>query len=171
MIYVVLFWEFFKVGLLAIGGGLVTVPFLYDLAEKYNWFNAGELANMIAVSESTPGPLGVNMSTYAGFKAADICGGLAATLGLITPSVIIIILLARYMQNHPQNLKLEVILKSIRPAVLALICMAGLVIAQTSVANYTQLAAVILAFALIHKFKKSPILYIILGAVGGLLLA
>lgn len=167
MMYIVLFWEFFKVGLLAIGGGLVTVPFLYDLAEKYNWFNAGELANMIAVSESTPGPLGVNMSTYAGFKAADICGGLAATLGLITPSVIIIILLARYMQN----LKLEVILKSIRPAVLALICMAGLVIAQTAVANYTQLAAVVLAFALIHKFKKSPIFYIILGAVGGLLLA
>jgi len=91
MIYLILFGEFFKIGLLAIGGGLVTVPFLYEMAENYAWFDTLELTNMIAVSESTPGPIGVNMATYAGFSAAGIMGGIIATLGLITPSMIIIV--------------------------------------------------------------------------------
>ena len=82
MIYLLLFYEFFKVGLFAIGGGLVTVPFLFDLSAKYSWFTTKELADMIAISESTPGPLGVNMATFGGFHAAGIWGGIIATLGL-----------------------------------------------------------------------------------------
>lgn len=171
MIYAILFWEFFKIGLLAVGGGLVTVPFLYELAESYHWFGPDELANMIAVSESTPGPLGVNMATYAGFKAAGICGGIVATLGLIMPSLLIIIWLARYLQKHPHNPCLENVLTFIRPAVLALICSAGWLIARAAVTDYGHAAAALLCLALIHFVKKSPIFYIILGAVGGVLLA
>lgn len=171
MIYAVLFWEFFKIGLLAVGGGLVTVPFLYELAETYHWFAPEELADMIAVSESTPGPLGVNMATYAGFKTAGIGGGLLATFGLIMPSLLIIILLARYLQKHPHNQWLEDILIFIRPAVLALICSAGWLIARAAVTDYVHAAAALLCLLLIHFVKKSPIFYIILGAVGGLFLA
>ena len=96
MIYLVLFWEFCKIGLLAIGGGLVTIPFLMELTDKYDWFSKQQLADMIAVSESTPGPIGVNMATYGGFNAAGIWGGLAATLGLVFPSLVVIVLISKY---------------------------------------------------------------------------
>ena len=74
MIYLLLFWEFFKTGLLSVGGGLATLPFLYDMAERYDWFTTEELANMLAVSESTPGPIGVNMATYVGNTAGGLLG-------------------------------------------------------------------------------------------------
>ena len=93
MIYLQLFFEFFKTGLFAVGGGMATLPFLYDMAEKTNWFTSGQLADMIAVSESTPGPIGVNMATYVGFTTAGFWGGLIATLALVTPSVIIIVII------------------------------------------------------------------------------
>ena len=90
MIYLQLFFEFFKAGLFAIGGGMATLPFLYDISDKTGWFTYGQLADMVAISESTPGPIGVNMATYVGFTTAGISGSVIATLGLITPSIIII---------------------------------------------------------------------------------
>ncbi|MBS6641206.1 MAG: chromate transporter, partial [Clostridiaceae bacterium] len=95
MIYLQLFWEFFKTGLFAIGGGLATIPFLRDITLKYPWFTPEDLLDMIAISESTPGPMGVNSATYAGFHAAGLPGALAATFSLVLPSVIIIILVSR----------------------------------------------------------------------------
>ena len=100
MIYLLLFYEFFKIGLFAIGGGLVTVPFLFDLSASYGWFSAKELADMIAIAESTPGPLGVNMATYAGYNSAGLLGAVIATLGLVTPSVIVIILVAKLLRER-----------------------------------------------------------------------
>ena len=88
MIYLQLFWEFFKAGLFAIGGGLATLPFLQDMAVKTGWFTTDQLADMIAVSECTPGPIGVNMATYAGFLTKGVPGGIVATIGLITPSAV-----------------------------------------------------------------------------------
>ena len=94
MLYVRLFWEFFKTGLFAVGGGLATLPFLQDMAERTGWFTHAQLADMLAVSESTPGPIGVNMATYVGFTTGGVPGALVATLGLVTPSVIIILIVA-----------------------------------------------------------------------------
>lgn len=116
MIYLVLFWEFCKIGLLAIGGGLVTIPFLMELTDKYDWFSKQQLADMIAVSESTPGPIGVNMATYGGFNAAGIWGGLAATLGLVFPSLIVIVLISKYVMKYQSCLTFQNILLGIRPA-------------------------------------------------------
>ena len=90
MQYLTLMLEFFKIGLFSVGGGLATLPFLFDLAEKYNWFTASELTNMIAVSESTPGPIGVNMATYVGNTVGGVFGGITTTLSLVTPSLIVI---------------------------------------------------------------------------------
>ena len=90
MIYGILFFEFFKIGLFAIGGGLVTIPFLFDLSQRFDWFSMTELTNMIAVSESTPGPIGINMATFAGFQTFGIFGGVVATLALIFPSFIFV---------------------------------------------------------------------------------
>ena len=136
MIYWLLFFEFFKIGLFAIGGGLVTVPFLFDLAEHYPWFNASDLADMIAISESTPGPLGVNMATFAGFKAAGVSGALTATLGLVFPSVVIIMILSKLLKKFRDNPLVCSILAGIRPAVIALILFAGIEIAKLAVVDW-----------------------------------
>ena len=95
MIFVRLFFEFFKAGLFAIGGGMATLPFLYNISDKTGWFTYGQLADMVAISESTPGPMGVNMATYVGFTTAGPAGAVIATLGLITPSIIVILIIAR----------------------------------------------------------------------------
>ncbi len=99
MIYIQLFYEFFKTGLFAIGGGMATLPFLYDMADKTGWFTAEQLSDMIAISESTPGPIGVNMATYVGYTTGGVIGGIIATIGLITPSIIIIIIIAFFLKS------------------------------------------------------------------------
>ena len=97
MIYLRLFLEFFKAGLFAVGGGLATLPFLSNMATSTGWFTHSQLADMVAVSESTPGPLGVNMATYVGYTVKGVPGAVIATLGLITPSVIIILIIALFL--------------------------------------------------------------------------
>lgn len=103
MIYWQLFWAYFKVGLFAVGGGMATVPFLYDLSDKSGWFTHAQLADMLAVSESTPGAIGINMATYVGYTTAGIPGAVIATVALATPSVIVILLIARALQQFRHN--------------------------------------------------------------------
>lgn len=121
MIYLRLFYEFFKVGLFAIGGGLATIPFLTDVSERTGWFTAGELANMIAISESTPGPLGVNTATYVGFQTGGVLGGIVATLGLVCPAIIIITLIAGFLKKFRESRTVDAVFYGIRPASTALI--------------------------------------------------
>ena len=99
MILFRLFFEFCRVGLFSVGGGLATIPFLTDLGNRTGWFGPGDLANMIAISESTPGPMGVNMATYVGFHSAGVLGGVVATLGLVFPSIVIILVIAQFLQK------------------------------------------------------------------------
>lgn len=103
MIYLQLFFEFFKAGLFAIGGGLATIPFLTDIGQRTGWFTSGELANMIAISESTPGPMGVNMATYVGFHTGGIAGGVIATLGLVCPSILVILVIAGFLKKFRES--------------------------------------------------------------------
>jgi len=170
MIYALLCWEFFKIGLFAVGGGLVTVPFLFDLSEAYGWFSSGELADMIAVSQSTPGPVGINMATYAGFKTAGVGGALAATLSEILPSMTVIYVVAQALHKWQNNVYVGKILSGIRPAVLALILFAGWDIAKETVTDYTSLAVMLGLLATMRFLKKSPIFYIAISAVIGLIL-
>ena len=169
MIYLLLFYEFFKVGLFAIGGGLVTIPFLFGLAEQYPWFTASELADMIAISESTPGPLGVNMATFAGYKAGGILGAISATFGLVCPSLIIIMLISKLLKKFSDNPYVQNILSGIRPAVIALIIMAGVEIAKISLVDYTSLLIFAIFALSIRFYKKSPIFYIVIAAVVGII--
>lgn len=128
MIYFQLFFEFFKTGLFAIGGGMATLPFLYDMASKTDWFTSGQLADMIAVSESTPGPIGVNMATYVGFTTAGIFGGIVATIGLIMPSVIIIIIISYFLISFRENKYVDSAFYGLRPASTGLIAAAGMTV-------------------------------------------
>ncbi len=168
MIYALLFWEFFKIGLTAIGGGMVTIPFLLDLADKYDWYTKGELMDMIAISESTPGPIGVNMATYAGYNTAGIWGGIVATFGLVLPSLVVIILIAKYLFAKEEGGFLRQALFGIRPAVLALILFAGWELARLSLINWQSVLIAIVSFGLIRWLKWHPIVYICLAAVIGI---
>ena len=98
----ILFVEFFKIGLFSVGGGLATLPFLYELAEK-GWYSTEFVSTMLAISESTPGPIGINMSTYVGYLQSGVLGSIIAPLGEVTPSVIIIMIIARFLQKFKEN--------------------------------------------------------------------
>ncbi len=173
MIYLILYIEFFKIGLLSIGGGLATLPFLYELTERYDWITTTDISTMIAISESTPGPMGVNMATYVGYTATGILGGLVATLGLVTPSIIIIVCVAAVLQKFKDSKLVQGMFKWIRPASTALIAAAFFTIAKTTLFPTFALeldyliktGIAVLLFVLIIKFKKHPILYIVAAAV------
>ena len=136
MLYLRLFWEFFKTGLFAVGGGMATLPFLYSMSDTTGWFSHAQLADMIAVSESTPGPIGVNMATYVGFTAAGIPGAVIATLGLITPSIIIILIIARVLAAFRQNKYVDAAFYGLRPCSVGLIAAAGLLVVKIALFDF-----------------------------------
>ncbi|MGN0387251.1 MAG: chromate transporter [Suilimivivens sp.] len=174
-----LFFSFFKIGLFAVGGGPATIPYLMDLTETKDWYTMKELTDMIAISESTPGPLGINMATYAGFSTAGIVGGIIATLGLVTPSVIIIIIIARFLNNFSENRYVKAAFFGIRPAVTALIAMAVYNLCKVSLfvetdagfvpAVKTMILAIVVFFAMQNKKLKKlhPACWLLAAAVIG----
>ena len=159
MLYLQLFWEFFKTGLFAVGGGLATLPFLQDMSDRTGWFTHAQLADMLAVSESTPGPVGVNMATYVGFSTGGVGGALIATLGLITPSVIVILIVAAFLKAFRDSKWVSAAFYGLRPA-------AGLAFFNWKA---IALAAVLLVLTHWVKFTKNlhPILFILASAVVG----
>ena len=207
MIYLRLFFEFFKIGLFSVGGGLATIPFLQDLGARTGWFSAADLADMIAVSESTPGPMGVNMSTYVGFTcgmregglgpAGGILGAVVGVLGLVAPSVIVILLVSLFLKKFRDSKIVDGVFQGLRPASTALIAAAGISVAAIALvqtvwvstapdfpgqpaeqlehmgytAPYWPAIAIALAVFVcmrLPKLKKlHPILYIALAAVVG----
>ena len=175
MIYLRLFWEFFKTGLFAAGGGMATVPFLFEISARTGWFTASELSNMIAISESTPGPIGINMATYVGFETAGILGGVIATLGLATPCVIVILIVAKILAKFRNNPVVETIFRYLRPAVIGLIIYAlwqlvplTFLGAEKNILVLPVIAFAVLLFCLM-KFKKvHPIVWIGVGAIFGI---
>ena len=155
MILLRLFWEFFKTGLFAVGGGMATLPFLYDMSTRTGWFTQAKLADMIAVSESTPGPIGVNMATYVGFETAGIPGAVTATAGLICPSIIIILIIARVLKQFRENQTVDAAFYGLRPCSVALIAAAGLLVAKITFLNPEALAqgSGIAAYAGLFQWK------------------
>lgn len=168
--YLLLFYEFFKTGLFAVGGGLATLPFLYELADKYPWFDKKMLADMLAVSESTPGPIGINMATYAGFEAGGLPGGVLATFALVLPSVIVIILVAKVLDKFHENRLVKGGFDGLRPAVVGLIAAAGYQVFEVSLTGIRNVLIFFVLFFLVEKYHRHPILYILGGAVLGILL-
>lgn len=178
-----LYFEFFKTGLFAVGGGLATIPFLQEMCNKYDWFTPEELSNMIAVAESTPGPIGINMATYTGFINGTAyggtlfgwLGGVIATLGIITPSVIVILIIAGILNKFKDSKIVNDIFSGLRPAVAGLIVAAVYEIFRIALfENFPAfdaiawiLYAILLAAA--FKFKRlHPIVIILAGAVFGI---
>ncbi|PKM86042.1 MAG: chromate transporter [Firmicutes bacterium HGW-Firmicutes-10] len=178
MIYWTLFWEFLKIGMVAIGGGLATLPFLYDLTVKTNWFTAAMLVDMIAISESTPGPIGINMATYAGFTAGSFAGGLIASLALILPGVILMMFIGNAMQKFKNSPLLLKVFYGIRPAVAALIAYAAWEIIKVTMLSpaeqiwqaqlkYPAIGFFLFLLFILRRFKIHPIAIIAMAAIAG----
>lgn len=190
MIYLQLFWEFFKTGLFSVGGGMATVPFLYKMSEETGWFSASQLADMIAVSESTPGPIGVNMATYVGFTSGGISGAIIATLGLITPEIIVILLIAGILERFRQNRYVDAAFYGLRACSVGLIAAAAMLVIKISLLDtemfastgriadlfrpkaFILAAVVLIAARWIKPLKKlHPVWFIAFSALVGVLFA
>lgn len=177
MIFLQLFYEFFKIGLFSIGGGLATLPFLYRLAQNHpQWLTPQNIADMIAISESTPGPIGINMATYAGFQAAGPLGGLIATLGEVAPSIIIMCIIGRFLSQFDTNQFVKDAFYGLRAVVIGLIIYAGskvflVALFAERTLRYKEAVLFIILFALAMKFRKiHPLIWIVLAAILGILL-
>ena len=186
MILLLLFWEFFKTGLFAVGGGMATVPFLMEISERTGWFSQAMLADMIAVAESTPGPIGVNTATYVGYTVAGIPGGVIATLGLVLPSFLIILAVAAFLKAYRSNKYVERVFYGIRPASVGLIAAACVAVMRlclvdtdaiaagrlSEVLNWKGLALFAVIWVLSNFVKKTrklhPVVFIAVSAAVGI---
>jgi chromate transporter len=183
MIYLMLYWEFAKIGLFALGGGPATLPFLFQLSYKTAWFTPAQVTDMLAISQISPGPLGINMAAYTGLTTAGFWGGIIAVLGIITPPVIIIILISKQLKKFSKNKYVNAAFDGLRPAVCALITVAVWETAKTALLNqklYEQSGKLtdlfiikgfiffIFLLVLTNKYKKHPLFYIGLSALAGL---
>ena len=183
MKYLLLIFEFFKTGLFAVGGGLATLPFLSQMGEKYGWFTQEELANMLAVSESTPGPIGVNMATYAGNVSGGIPGGIVTTLALILPSYLTILLVSKVLNRFRDNRYVQGAMSTLRPASVGMVAAAVIGVLQSVLVNMEAVLALdwmrmvqpvcLILFAILlfgcFRFKKMhPVVFLAVGAVAGI---
>ena len=185
MIYLQLFWEFFKTGLFSVGGGLATLPFLSRMSSRFGWFTQEDLGNMLAVSESTPGPIGVNMATYVGNLTGGIVGGLVATMALILPSYLVILMIATVMERFRKNRYVQGAMSLLRPASVGMVSAAVLGVLQSVLLNVDAVKALqwnqmvflpslivfLVLLVLYTKFNKlHPVVILAIGAAAGILL-
>lgn len=187
MTYLRLFYEFFKIGLFSIGGGMATLPFLYALSDSTKWFSHEQIVDMLAISESTPGPIGINMATYVGFTSGSILGSLVATIGMIIPGIILVLIITKVLNKFKNNFYVEGIFYGLRPASTALIASAGILVAKITFLHITlydatgsltdlfDMKAIILAFILLfftRSFKMTkelhPVIFIAFSAAVGI---
>ena len=184
MIYLTLFWEFLKIGLFAVGGGMATLPFLKELGARTGWFTQDLITDMIAISESTPGPIGINMATYVGCNVAGVFGGFIATMGEVIPSLIIVILISTSLERFRSAKAVGDAFYGLRPAVTGLIAAAGISVAQVAMLqldlyrqtgslldlfDWKKVALFAVMFVGIRKLKWHPVIYIAISAVIGLI--
>lgn len=173
-IYFLLFWEFLKIGIFAIGGGYAALPFLYYIQNQYHWFSVDELTNMIAVSNITPGPIGINMATYTGYTTAGIWGAIISTLAIVLIPFIIMIVITKLFNKFHTLSFVHDIFTGLRPASCALLTYIGLKLLYKTVTipklDYQALLLFIILMIPFTLIKKNPLIIIIAGALGGIII-
>lgn len=187
MIYFLLSLEFAKIGLFSLGGGYATLPFLYHMSEQYHWFSTVELSQMLAVSSITPGPVGLNVATFAGYKTAGIFGSIIATLSIMLPSFFLVVLISKIIKKFKDNPCMCSIMYSLRPATAAMIAAVGVRLFYDALIRNTDFGAfsilklnlfidikgfifLVVLFIISCNLKRDPLIYLALGAAAGILL-
>ncbi|WP_432204516.1 chromate transporter [Cetobacterium somerae] len=156
MIYFILFYEFFKVGIFSFGGGLAMLPLMQDVVFRQNWLTEQQFLDIIAISQVTPGPIAINTATFVGHQVAGIPGALVATFSSALPSFIVIIIVASFFYKIKNNPKKEYFFRGVKPVTLALISFAGIIVAKPTffVNNYSQSLKATLIFIIVFLGTK-----------------
>lgn len=171
MILFSLFITFFKIGLFSFGGGYAMLSMIQqEVVSKHAWVSPGEFINMVAISQATPGPIAINMATYVGFKVNSVLGSTFATLGVVMPSVIIMVIITRFFVKFKDNKYVEGAFKGLRPATVGLVAAAAVLVSSGTFIDYKSIAIFVVAFILSFKYKFDPILMIIISGVVGFIL-
>lgn len=170
MIYSLLAIEFFKIGLFSFGGGYATIPFLYHIANEFHWYTLDELTQMVAIASITPGPIGINVATYAGLKTAGILGSLIATISEILPSLFLVLLVAKLLKNFSDNFYVKSVITTLKPISCGLLTSVAIGLIKPTVNDLKSLILLGVLLLLSWKNKKSPLFYIIIAALTGVLL-
>lgn len=168
MIYVKLFLEFFHIGLFSFGGGYATLPFLYHIADVQKWYTAKQLSDMIAISSITPGPVGVNVATFAGYLTSGVSGALVATMSVILPSLIIVVIISKLLEQFKHNKYVQSVIYTLKPAGCGLLAAVGV---DMFVNNINLLGMFLLAglFWASLTEKRDPLFYLAVSALVGLI--
>lgn len=169
MIYLLLMSEFFKIGLFSFGGGYATIPFLYNIAEVYNWYSLDELSQMIAVASITPGPVGINVATYAGLKTSGIFGSIVATTFEMIPSLVLVILVSKILNKFHENFYVKTILETLKPISCALLVFVAAGLLKPHISDVKGLILLTALLILSWKSKKDPLFYMIISGIAGVL--
>ena len=168
MIYFNLFLQFFHIGLFSFGGGYATLPFLYHITKKKKWYSIQQLTDMIAISSITPGPVGVNVATFAGFTTSGIIGAIIATTSIILPSYIIVILISKALEKFETNPNVKAAIYALKPAGCGLLAAVGINMFLNN-ANLTGMLLLLFLFFLSLKQKHDPLFYLGISALVGIL--
>lgn len=170
MIYLQLFIEFFKIGFFSFGGGYATIPFLYHISETYGWYSIEELTQMVAVASITPGPVGINVATYAGLKSAGVLGSIIATTSEMLPSLILVIIVSKLLKKFSDNFYVKSIIETLKPISCALLTSVAIGLLKPSIGDIKGMILLVILLVLSWKSKKDPLFYILLAGIAGVLI-
>ncbi len=168
MIYLQLAWEFFKIGLFSFGGGYATIPFLYHLSQEFNWYTLDELTQMTAVASITPGPVGINVATFAGLKTSGILGALTATVSEMIPSLILVLIVAKILKKFSDNFYVKSIIETLKPVSCALLTSVAIGLLKPEIHDIKAMLLLSILLILSWKSKKDPLFYIMVAGLVGL---
>ncbi|HIS36963.1 TPA: chromate transporter [Candidatus Scatousia excrementigallinarum] len=169
LIYLHLCLEFFRIGLFSFGGGYATLPFLYHIADVYKWYTPQQLSDMIAISSITPGPVGVNVATFAGFSTAGILGSLIATTSVILPSYVLVIIISKLHEKFKTNRKVQAAIYGLKPAGCGLLTAVALNIFKDNVTGLFAFFFFAVLLGMSFKQKRDPLFYLGISAIVGLI--
>lgn len=167
MIYFYLFLEFFKIGMFSFGGGYATIPFLYHISQVYNWYSLDELTQMVAVASITPGPVGINVATYAGLKSAGIFGSALATMAEMLPSLFLVIIVSKLLRKFSDNFYVKAVIETLKPISCALLTSVAIGLLKPEIHNIKAMILLGVLIIFSWKSKKDPLFYILISAVIG----
>ena len=170
MMYLQLFLEFFKIGLFSFGGGYATIPFLYHISQVYNWYSLEELTQMVAVASITPGPIGINVTTYAGLKSAGVLGSALATTAEMLPSLFLVIIVSKLLKKFSDNFYVKSTIETLKPVSCALLTSVAIGLLKPEIRDIKAMILLGVLLLLSWKSKRDPLYYILISAVIGVLL-
>lgn len=171
MIYFQLIYEFFKTGLFSFGGGYATVPFLYQISETYGWYTIKDLTDMIAVASITPGPVGINVATFAGLKTSGILGSTCATISEMLPSFVLVILVSKILNKFNQNFLVKSIMETLKPISCALLLSVSIGLLKPQISDIKAMILLAILILLSWKSKKDPLFYMVISGCVGVIIS